>query len=125
VTRRVFARGEIVHIEFPYPVDPAATGTIRKYVVVLQGGAYWDWSRTLLVALITSQPQTRLWPHLAVIEPVDSGLRERSYIDCGDLHRLRREILEAGNTIRHLSDGVMASVDRALVVGVGTATPGS
>jgi hypothetical protein len=123
MSRRLFARGEIVNIELEDPDDPSAKGPIRKYVVVLQGGAYWDASSRLLAALITSQPQTRLWPHLVVIEPYESRLRERSYIDCGDVHRLRRSVLEAGNTVHTLGPDVMERVNRALVVGVGTITP--
>jgi len=118
--RRLFARGDVIKVAFPYPADSGRPPPITKYVVVLQGGDYWRFHSVLLVALITSQVQTTNWPHLVFIPAGSWKLPDPSWIDCGDLYCIGRDLLEAGEITGPLPDDIIKKVDQALLVGNGT-----
>jgi mRNA-degrading endonuclease toxin of MazEF toxin-antitoxin module len=119
--RRYFQRGDVVYMDFPFPADPSREPPIKKYAVVLQGGDYWRYHSVLLVALVTSDPPVTDWPHMVPVKVEEfrfGGLH--SWIDCCDLYRVRRVILEEGREVGRLPKAVLDQVDEALLVGTGT-----
>jgi mRNA interferase MazF len=120
-------RGDIYWVEFD-PVKGSEQGGLRPALVIQQdvGNQY---SPTTVVAAITRTIPPRPYPFVVVLDPSDSGLSERSVVNCaqlatiqqqGDESRLRpprgeREVQPIGR----LSPAGMAEVDAALKYNLG------
>lgn len=120
-------RGEIYWVEFS-PVKGSEQGGLRPALVVQHdvGNAY---SPTTVVAAITHTLPPKPYPFVVVVEPAESGLPDRSVVNCSQLatiqqagpqSRLRppRGASEV-TPIGRLSAGKMAEVDSALKYNLG------
>ena len=116
------ARGEIYWVEFD-PVKGNEQGGLRPALVV-QNDTGNRFSSTTVVAAITGTiPPTR-YPFVVVIEPEESGLRERSIVNCsqvatiqssGAASRFRPPPGESGlRPVGRLGEATMGRVAEAL-----------
>lgn len=115
-------RGEIYWVEFD-PVKGNELGGLRPALIV-QNDIGNRFSPTTVVAAITRTVPPQPYPFIVVIEPADSGLPERSAINCAQLatiqqagpaSRLRPALGEANaRPIGKLSSKQLAAVDAAL-----------
>ena len=115
-------RGRIYWVEFD-PVKGSEQGGLRPALVV-QNDVGNRYSSTTVVAAITGTLPPRPYPFVVIVEPEDSGLRERSAVNCAQLatiqqtgpaSRLRPSRGEsAAQPIGHLSSEKMNEVDQAL-----------
>ena len=115
-------RGEIYWVEFD-PVKGSEQGGLRPALVV-QNDIGNHYSPTTVVVAITRTIPPRPYPFVVVIEPEESGLRDRGVVNCaqiatvqqaGPASRLRPPRGES--TVRSIGQlGVtkMAQVDEAL-----------
>lgn len=120
-------RGEIYWVEFD-PVKGNEQSGLRPALIVQQdvGNRY---SPTTIVVAITRTVPPKPYPFVVVIEPGESGLPERSAVNCaqmatlqqtGDSSRLRPPRGETEiRPLGQLSDEKMAEVDRALKYNLG------
>ena len=81
-------RGEIYWVEFD-PVKGSEQGGLRPALVVQQdiGNRY---SPTTIVVAITRTIPPKPYPFIVVIEPQDSGLPERSTVNCSQLATIQQ-----------------------------------
>ena len=115
-------RGEIYWVEFD-PVKGSEQGGIRPALVV-QNDVGNRFSPTTVVVAITRTLPPRLYPFTVIIEPDDSGLPDRSTVNCAQLATIRQSgpssRLRAGREqatpqpIGHLSSEKMVEVEAAL-----------
>ena len=115
-------RGRIYWVEFD-PVKGSEQGGLRPALVV-QNDVGNRYSSTTVVAAITGTLPPRPYPFVVIVEPEDSGLRERSAVNCAQLatiqqtgpaSRLRPSRGEsAAQPIGQLSSEKMNEVDQAL-----------
>lgn len=122
-------RGEIYWVEFD-PVKGSEQGGLRPALIV-QNDTGNQYSPTTVVVAITRTLPPRPYPFVVVVEPGESGLVERSAINCaqiatiqkdGPTSRLRpargqRDTSPAGK----LSPEKMSEVDTALRYNLGLA----
>ena len=115
-------RGEIYWVEFD-PVKGSEQGGLRPALVV-QNDVGNRYSPTTIVVAITRTIPPRPYPFTVVIEPEESGLSERSAINCSQM----ATILQAGTAsllrpprgksdvepIGHLGVEKLAQIDEAL-----------
>ena len=120
-------RGEIYWVEFD-PVKGSEQGGLRPALVVQQdmGNQY---SPTTVVAAITRTLPLAPYPFVVVVEPEESGLRDRSAINCAQIATIQKD--EPGSRLRpwpgehevrpigRLSTQKMAEVNRALRYNLG------
>lgn len=114
------ARGDVYRLEFAAQ-DPARIGQmIPKWVVLLQGGHYWQMWPSRLVAVATSQPPIVAYPHFVRVNPgLPGGFDVESWIDCGDLLRIPRAQFTTARYKGHLSANAIGRIDDALQIGTG------
>jgi len=115
-------RGEIYWVEFD-PVKGSEQGGLRPALIV-QNDTGNRYSATTVVAAITRTVPPQPYPFVVVIEPHESGLPERSAVNCAQLatiqqvgpdSRLRPPRGEAVlRPIGQLSPAKIAEVDLAL-----------
>lgn len=115
-------RGDIYWVEFA-PVKGSEQGGLRPALVV-QNDMGNRYSPTTIVAAITRTIPPRPYPFVVIIEPADSGLSERSVVNCsqlvtiqqsGSASRLRAPKGESDvRPIGQLSEEALAWVDAAL-----------
>jgi len=115
-------RGEIYWVEFD-PVKGSEQGGLRPALVV-QNDVGNRHSPTTVVVAITRTIPPRQYPFVVIIEPEESGLPERSVVNCsqmatiqqsGPVSRLRPPRGEdAVRPIGHLAELKMNQVDEAL-----------
>ena len=115
-------RGEIYWVEFD-PVKGSEQGGLRPALVV-QNDTGNRYSATTVVAAITRTVPPQPYPFVVIIEPHESGLPERSAINCAQLATIQQAGSEMrlrpvrGETIvrpiGQLSALKMAAVDEAL-----------
>lgn len=120
-------RGEIYWVEFE-PVKGSEQGGLRPALVV-QNDTGNRLSPTTVVVAITRALPPKPYPFVVVIDPDESGLPERSAINCaqmatvqqtGPLSRLRPKPGEAEATpIGRLTAARMQEVDNALRYNLG------
>jgi mRNA interferase MazF len=122
-------RGEIYWVEFN-PVKGSEQGGLRPALVVQQdvGNRY---SPTTVVVAITRTVPPKSYPFVVVVEPEESGLPERSAVNCaqiatiqqsGSSSRLRPPRGEQEvRPIGRLSVEKVTEVDRALKYNLGLA----
>lgn len=81
-------RGEIFWVEFD-PVKGSEQGGLRPALVVQQdvGNAY---SPNTIVAAVTRTLPPRPYPFVVVMEPEESGLPERSVVNCAQLATIQQ-----------------------------------
>lgn len=77
------ARGEIYWVEFD-PVKGSEQGGLRPALVV-QNDIGNRFSPTTVVAAITTTIPPKPYPFVVVIEPEESGLPERSVVNCSQV----------------------------------------
>jgi len=120
-------RGEIYWVQFE-PVKGSEQGGLRPALVVQQdvGNRY---SPTTVVVAITSTIPPRPYPFVVVVEPAESGLPDRSAINCAQMATIQKD--EPGSRLRpprgegevrpigRLSPERMAEVDAALRYNLG------
>ena len=120
-------RGEIYWVEFD-PVKGSEQGGLRP-ALVIQNDVGNRYSPTTIVVAITRTTPDRPYPFVVVIEPTESGLPEKSVVNCaqiatihqaGPAARLRaprgeREVRAIGR----LDAAKMIQVDRALEFSLG------
>jgi mRNA interferase MazF len=120
-------RGEIYWVEFD-PVKGSEQGGLRPALVV-QRDTGNQYSPTTVVVAITRTLPPRPYPFVVIVEPEESGLAERSAVNCaqvatiqqeGALSRLRprrgeSEVRPAGR----LGQETMQQVDEALRFNLG------
>ena len=115
-------RGEVYWVEFD-PVKGSEQGGLRPALVV-QNDVGNRHSPTTVVVAITRTLPPRSYPFVVIVEPEESGLPERSVVNCtqmatiqqdGTASRLRppRKELEV-RPIGQLSSEKMSEVDEAL-----------
>jgi mRNA interferase MazF len=115
-------RGEIYWVEFD-PVKGSEQGGLRPALVV-QNDVGNRFSPTTVVAALTRTIPPRPYPFVVIVEAAESGLAERSVVNCaqlatiqqsGSASRLRppRGELDV-RAIGQLSEGKLAEVDAAL-----------
>lgn len=115
-------RGEIYWVEFD-PVKGSEQSGLRPALVV-QNDVGNEHSPTTIVAAITRTLPPGLYPFIVVIEPEESGLPERSAVNCAQLATIQQRP-PAGRLrpprgeqvvrpIGRLSPTTMAEVERAL-----------
>ena len=115
-------RGEIYWLEFD-PVKGSEQGRLRPALVV-QNDLGNRFSPTTVVAAITRTIPPRPYPFVVIVEPAESGLPERSVVNCsqlatiqqsGSISRLRPPRGESDvRAIGRLSGEKLAEVDAAL-----------
>ncbi len=115
-------RGEIYWVEFD-PVKGSEQGGLRPALVV-QNDTGNRYSATTVVAAITRTLPPQPYPFVVVIEPPESGLPERSAVNCAQLATIQQSGPDTrlrpprGETavrpIGQLSTAKMAEVDEAL-----------
>jgi mRNA interferase MazF len=115
-------RGEIYWVEFD-PVKGSEQGGLRPALVV-QNDTGNRYSTTTVVAAITRTVPPQPYPFVVVIEPNESGLPERSAVNCAQLATIQQAGSESrlrpprGETVMRpigqLSTAKMAEVDEAL-----------
>jgi mRNA interferase MazF len=115
-------RGEIYWVAFD-PVKGSEQGGLRPALVV-QNDVGNRFSPTTVVAAITRTIPPRPYPFVVIVEPDESGLPERSVVNCsqlatiqqsGSASRLRPPRGESDvGAIGQLSEGKLAEVDAAL-----------
>ncbi len=120
-------RGEIYWVEFD-PVKGSEQRGLRPALIVQQdvGNLY---SPTTVVVAITRTVPPKPYPFVVVVEPAESGLPERSAVNCaqmatiqqsGSASRLRPPSGEEEvRSVGRLSVEKMAEVDRALKYNLG------
>jgi mRNA interferase MazF len=120
-------RGEIYWVQFD-PVKGSEQGGLRPALVVQQdvGNRY---SPTTVVVAISKTIPPRPYPFVVVVEPRESGLPERSAINCAQTATIQKD--EPGSRLRPLAgendvravgmlpDDSMAEVDAALRYNLG------
>jgi len=133
-------RGDIYWVEF----DPAKgseqapTGSGQaglRPALVIQNDVGNQYSPTTIAAVITRRLPRERYPFVVIIEPDESGLPERSAVNCSELAtiqqaspagRLRPPPGEpAIGPIGHLAASKMAEVDQALCYGLGISQKGT
>ena len=87
-------RGEIYWVEFD-PVKGSEQGGLRPALVV-QNDVGNRFSTTTVVAAITRTIPPRPYPFVVVVEPAESGLPERSVVNCSQLATIQ----QSGSTSR-------------------------
>jgi mRNA interferase MazF len=115
-------RGEIYWVEFD-PVKGSEQGGLRPALVV-QNDIGNRYSTTTVVAAITRTVPPQPYPFVVIIEPQESGLPERSTVNCAQLATIQQAGSDTrlrparGETvvrpIGQLSTVKMAAVDEAL-----------
>lgn len=115
-------RGEIYWVEFD-PVKGSEQGGLRPALVV-QNDTGNRYSTTTVVAAITRTVPPQPYPFVVIIEPQESGLPERSTVNCAQLATIQQAGSDTrlrparGETvvrpIGQLSTLKMAAVDEAL-----------
>lgn len=115
-------RGEIYWVEFD-PVKGSEQGGLRPALVV-QNDTGNRYSATTVVAAITRTVPPQPYPFVVIIEPQESGLPERSAVNCAQLATIQQVGSDTrlrparGETvvrpIGQLSTVKMAAVDEAL-----------
>ncbi len=120
-------RGEIYWVEFD-PVKGSEQGGIRPALVV-QNDTGNQYGATTVVVAITRTVPAKTFPFIVVIEPEESGLPERSVVNCsqmatiqqsGHASRLRSPKGEtAVRPIGRLSPSRMRDVDKAIKFNLG------
>jgi mRNA interferase MazF len=115
-------RGEIYWVEFD-PVKGSEQGGLRPALVV-QNDTGNRYSTTTVVAAITRTVPPQPYPFVVIIEPQESGLPERSTVNCAQLATIQQASSDTrlrparGETvvrpIGQLSTLKMAAVDEAL-----------
>jgi len=115
-------RGKIYWVEFD-PVKGSEQGGLRPALVV-QNDVGNHYSRTTVVVAITRTIPRRPYPFVVVVEPEESGLPERSVVNCaqmatiqqtGAASRLRPALGESEvRAIGQLTGEKMTQVDEAL-----------
>jgi mRNA interferase MazF len=115
-------RGEIYWVEFD-PVKESEQGGVRPALVV-QNDVGNRFSPTTVVAAMTRTIPPRPYPFVVIVEPADSGLSQRSVVNCsqlatiqqvGSASRLRSPRGESDvRAIGQLSGEKLAEVDAAL-----------
>ena len=115
-------RGEIYWVEFD-PVKGSEQGGLRPALVV-QNDTGNRYSATTVVAAITRTVPPQPYPFVVVIEPHESGLAERSAVNCAQLATIQQAGSDTrlhpprGETVMRpigqLSTIKMAAVDEAL-----------
>jgi mRNA interferase MazF len=115
-------RGEIYWVEFN-PVKGSEQGGLRPALIV-QNDIGNRYSPTTVVAAITRTMPPQPYPFVVVVEPGESGLPERSAVNCaqvatiqqsGPASRLRPPLGETEvRPIGRLSPAKMAEVDSGL-----------
>jgi len=120
-------RGEIYWVEFD-PVKGSEQGGLRPSLVV-QNDIGNRYSPTTVMVAITRTLPPRPYPFVVIVEPEESGLPERSAINCsqiatiqqtGPASRLRSPRGESeARPIGELSPNRMSEVDEALRFNLG------
>jgi mRNA interferase MazF len=115
-------RGEIYWVEFD-PVKGSEQGGLRPALVV-QNDTGNRYSTTTVVSAITRTVPPQPYPFVVIIEPHESGLPERSAVNCAQLATIQQVGSDTrlrpprGETIirpiGQLSAAKMADVDQAL-----------
>ena len=81
-------RGEIYWVEFD-PVKGSEQGGLRPALVV-QNDTGNRYSATTVVAAITRTVPPQPYPFVVIIEPQESGLPERSTVNCAQLATIQQ-----------------------------------
>jgi len=120
-------RGDIYWVEFD-PVKGSEQGGLRPALVV-QHDVGNQYSPTTVVAAITRTVPPRPYPFVVVLEPSDSGLPERSAVNCAQLATIHQHGPESRlrpsrgqqevRPIGQLSLTSMVEVDAALKYNLG------
>ncbi len=122
-------RGEIYWVDFEH-VKGSEQGGLRPALVVQQDLGNRNSPTTVVVAL-TGKIPPKPYPFIVVVEPEETGLEERSAINCsqmatiqqtGSRSRLRPALGEIEiRSIGQLSPGKLGAVNRALKYNLGLA----
>ncbi|MEA3339271.1 MAG: type II toxin-antitoxin system PemK/MazF family toxin [Chloroflexota bacterium] len=120
-------RGEIYWVEFD-PVKGSEQGGLRPALVVQQNVGNQYSSTTVVVAITRTLPP-RSYPFVVVVKPEESGLPDRSAINCSQIATIQKD--EPGSRLRpwpgerkvrpigQLSAGKMAEIDQAIKYNLG------
>ena len=85
----VVRRGDIYWVEFD-PVKGSEQGGLRPALIV-QHDVGNQYSPTTVVASISRTVPPRPYPFVVVLEPSDSGLPERSAVNCAQLATIQQQ----------------------------------
>jgi mRNA interferase MazF len=115
-------RGEIYWVAFD-PVKGSEQGGLRPALVV-QNDIGNRYSPTTVVVAITRTVPPKPYPFVVIVEPVDSGLPERSTINCAQIATIQQAGMEGRlrppkgesevRPIGRLGSKKMSEVDKAL-----------
>jgi mRNA interferase MazF len=115
-------RGEIYWVEFD-PAKGSEQGGLRPALIV-QNDTGNRYSATTVIAAITRTMPPRPYPFVVVIEPSESGLLERSAVNCAQLATIQQTGPDSllrpfrgeaiARPLGQLSPAKMAEVDEAL-----------
>lgn len=115
-------RGEVYWVEFS-PVKGSEQGGLRPALIV-QNDVGNSHSPTTVVAAMTHTLPPRPYPFVVVVEPEDTGLRDRSVVNCSQIATIQKDgpnsrlrPPKGEKTVRsigRLSPQKMAEVDAAL-----------
>ena len=106
-------RGDVVWVDFGTPRGSGPEG-IRPALVVQNDVGNRVSPNTIIVAITTT---IKRYPVGVVVEPVDSGLRERSQIDCSLMLTITKDRIM--RSVAQLSAVSMAKVNQALEISLG------
>lgn len=125
-------RGELYWVEFS-PVKGSEQGGLRPALIVQQdvGNQYGP---TTVVAAITHTLPPRPYPFVVVVEPEESGLPDRSTVNCAQIATIQKDGPDsrlrplrgekAVRPIGRLSREKMAEIDAALKYNLGLSGDG-
>lgn len=121
------SRGEIYWVEFD-PVKGSEQGGLRPALVV-QHDVGNQYSPTTVVAAITRTVPPRPYPFVIVLDPSESGLPERSAVNCAQLATIQQQGPQSRlrpprgqqevRSVGQLRLATMAEVDAALKYNLG------
>ena len=107
------SRGDVIWLDFGTPRGSEPSG--RRPALIVQNNVGNLYSPNIIVAAITRS--VREYPVNVLVEPAESGLPERSTIDCSLLLTVHKEqVLDRVGT---LTDDATARVDAALKTSLG------
>jgi mRNA-degrading endonuclease toxin of MazEF toxin-antitoxin module len=112
-------RGDVYRIRFTQTSDPKQPHGKDKYVLVLQGGPYFEHYQTVSILLLTSEVPSRSYP-TDVLIPAGTipGLAMDSVVTCGQVFTVPKSDLEHQPFIGRVPENYIEQVDEALIVGL-------
>ena len=115
-----FERGQIYYIHFPYTFDVNYPRGKDKFVVVLQEGTIFRNYDSVVVLLITSDPDSKDFETNVTIEVGTTRLNRESYIICAQPYTILKSVFNQDGVwcAGKLGADILDKVDDSLYIGL-------